>query len=53
VSSILTSIQSLLTDANPASPANAEAARLFAENRREYDRRVRQAVEASLIDDDE
>ncbi|KAH0789755.1 ubiquitin-conjugating enzyme E2 2 [Histomonas meleagridis] len=47
ISSILTSIQSLLTDPNPASPANAEAARLYNENRPEYSRRVRQCVEDS------
>lgn len=47
VCAILTSIQSLLTDPNPASPANGEAARLFNENRPEYNRRVRQVVEAS------
>jgi len=44
---ILTSIQSLLTDPNPDSPANAEAARLFSENKREYHRRVRRCVENS------
>jgi ubiquitin-conjugating enzyme E2 A len=47
VSSILISIQSLLTDPNPSSPANPEAARLFNENRLEYVRRVRQCVEDS------
>lgn len=47
ISAILTSIQSLLTDPNPASPANAEAARLYNENRPEYQRRVRQSVEDS------
>ncbi|KAA6400199.1 MAG: putative Ubiquitin-conjugating enzyme E2 [Streblomastix strix] len=47
VSAILTSIQSLLTDPNPHSPANADAARLFAVNRREYDRKVREIVEES------
>lgn len=50
VASILTSIQSLLTDPNPASPANAEAARLYGENRREYERRVQECVERSLIE---
>eukprot|EP00032_Breviata_anathema_P000118 JZ548179.1.p1 GENE.JZ548179.1~~JZ548179.1.p1 ORF type:complete len:143 (-),score=14.87 JZ548179.1:93-521(-) len=44
---ILTSIQFLLTDPNPNSPANSEAARLFAENRREYNRRVKISVEES------
>jgi ubiquitin-conjugating enzyme E2 A len=47
VSSVLISIQSLLTDPNPASPANSEAARLYNENRPEYVRRVRQCVEDS------
>ena len=47
VSSVLVSIQSLLTDPNPQSPANTEAARLYTENRPEYVRRVRQCVEDS------
>ncbi|KAI6686465.1 hypothetical protein NL676_032378 [Syzygium grande] len=42
VAAILTSIQSLLCDPNPNSPANSEAARLFSENKREYNRRVRE-----------
>ena len=37
ISAILTSIQSLLCDPNPSSPANSEAARLYQENRREYE----------------
>lgn len=51
IAAILTSIQSLLTDPNPNSPANVEAARLYQENRREYDRRVLEIVEASWEDD--
>lgn len=47
ISAILTSIQSLLTDPNPNSPANGEAAKLWTENRREYNRRVSQIVEES------
>lgn len=47
ISAILTSIQSLLSDPNPSSPANQEAARLYAENRREYHRRVQQCVNES------
>ncbi|PPD73472.1 hypothetical protein GOBAR_DD29605 [Gossypium barbadense] len=39
VAAILTSIQSLLCDPNPNSPANSEAARMFSENKREYNRR--------------
>lgn len=47
ISAVLTSIQSLLCDPNPNSPANSEAARLFQENRREYNKRVQQVVEES------
>lgn len=47
VAGLLASIQSLLGDPNPASPANAEAAKLFVENKREYEERVRQCVEKS------
>eukprot|EP01023_Acetabularia_acetabulum_P026460 TRINITY_DN2513_c0_g1_i1.p5 TRINITY_DN2513_c0_g1~~TRINITY_DN2513_c0_g1_i1.p5 ORF type:complete len:166 (-),score=29.08 TRINITY_DN2513_c0_g1_i1:868-1365(-) len=47
VSAILTSIQSLLCDPNPNSPANSEAAKLYSENRREYNRRVKESVENS------
>ncbi|CAI9297163.1 unnamed protein product [Lactuca saligna] len=47
VAAILTSIQSLLCDPNPNSPANSEAARAFSENKREYNRRVREIVEQS------
>ncbi|KAL6541372.1 Ubiquitin-conjugating enzyme E2 2 [Orobanche hederae] len=48
---ILTSIQSLLCDPNPNSPANSEAARLFSESKREYNRRVREVVEQSWTAD--
>ncbi|KAK8798060.1 hypothetical protein WA171_005587 [Blastocystis sp. BT1] len=44
VSAVLLSIQSLLSDPNPLSPANYEAARLYTENRTEYNRRVKQVV---------
>lgn len=53
VSALLTSIQSLLCDPNPKSPANAEAARLYEENRREYNRRVKKSVEATWKGDNE
>ena len=46
VTAVLTSIQSLLADPNPFSPANNLAAELFRENKREYERRVRESVEA-------
>lgn len=48
VSSILTAIQSLLTDPNPASPANPEAAHLYNVDRKEYNRRVRRIAQKSL-----
>ncbi len=50
ISAILTSIQSLLCDPNPNSPANSEAAGLFQSNKREYDRRVRDIVEQSWVE---
>ncbi|KAJ3726652.1 ubiquitin-conjugating enzyme [Lentinula raphanica] len=50
MSAILTSIQSLLHDPNPNSPANAEAAQLYRENMKEYVRRVKATVEESWLD---
>jgi len=49
VSAILTSIQSLLCDPNPNSPANSEAAKLFSEDKREYNRKVKEVVEESWM----
>ncbi|CAN6878762.1 unnamed protein product [Brassica oleracea] len=51
VAAILTSIQSLLCDPNPNSPANSEAARMYSENKREYNRKVRDVVEQSWTAD--
>mmetsp|Transcript_21855 Transcript_21855/g.59856 ORF Transcript_21855/g.59856 Transcript_21855/m.59856 type:complete len:163 (-) Transcript_21855:359-847(-) len=48
VSSVLTSIQSLLTDPNCGSPANPEAAELYLQDRKAYNRRVRRLTEESL-----
>ncbi|RZC16987.1 Ubiquitin-conjugating enzyme E2 2 isoform B, partial [Glycine soja] len=45
------SAESLLCDPNPNSPANSEAARMFSENKREYNRRVREIVEQSWTAD--
>ncbi|XP_077518165.1 ubiquitin conjugating enzyme 6 isoform X1 [Amblyomma americanum] len=55
VSAILTSIQSLLDEPNPNSPANSLAAQLYQENRREYEKRVAAIVEQSWLNfnDDE
>ncbi|CAL5386003.1 unnamed protein product [Camellia sinensis] len=45
------SFQSMLCDPNANSPANSEAALLFCENKREYNRRVREIVEQSWTED--
>lgn len=47
VSSILTSIQSLLDEPNPNSPANNCAALLYTDNRREYEKKILKIVEQS------
>eukprot|EP00760_Papus_ankaliazontas_P032422 PhM_4_TR5797/c0_g1_i1/m.67546/K10573/UBE2A, UBC2, RAD6A; ubiquitin-conjugating enzyme E2 A len=52
VSAVLTSIQSLLTDPNPNSPANSEAALMFRDQRKLYERRVRELIEASWEEDE-
>lgn len=44
-------MQSLLSDPNPNSPANSEAAQMFSENKREYNRKVREIVEQSWTAD--
>lgn len=51
VASILTSIQSLFNDPNPASPANVEAATLFQDHKSQYVKRVKETVEKSWEDD--
>ncbi|CAF1040801.1 unnamed protein product [Rotaria sp. Silwood1] len=53
VSTLLISIRSLLTDPNPASPANSEAAMLYQNHRRDYERRVREYIDQQLMEDDE
>ena len=55
VNSVLTSIQSLLTDPNPASPANAEAAQMIANDYQSYSARVKQVVaeSAAAVEDDD
>jgi ubiquitin-conjugating enzyme E2 A len=44
VSSLLASVQSLLTDPNPNSPANPEAARYYEQDKKEYNKRVRRCA---------
>ena len=41
-------LQSLLTDPNPASPANPEAAQLYNNDRAAYHRRVRRCAAKTL-----
>lgn len=48
VATVLTSIQSLLTDPNPDSPANSEAANLYTEDRETYNKRVKDCVLESV-----
>lgn len=48
ICSILTSIQSLLTDPNPSSPANPEAAQLFLTSPKDYNRRIRRIAQKSV-----
>ena len=40
----LTFVQTLLTDPNPASPANAEAATMFVNHRDNYERIIRKMI---------
>ena len=47
VSSVLVSIQNLLTDPNPQSPANGEAANLYVRDRNGFDMRVAKIAEDS------
>jgi ubiquitin-conjugating enzyme E2 A len=53
VSTLLISIRSLLTDPNPVSPANSEAATLYQNHRRDYERRVREYIDQQLMEDDD
>ena len=48
VATLLTSIRSLLTDPNCASPANAEAAALCVKDAAAYNKRVRRLAQQSL-----
>lgn len=50
VAAILTSVQSLLNDPNTSSPANVEASNMYKENRKEYNKRVKETVELSWED---
>lgn len=41
ICAVLTSIRSLLSDPNPSSPANQQAAQMFSNNVKEYEKRVK------------
>lgn len=41
ICAVLTSIRSLLSDPNPDSPANQQAAQMFSNNVKEYEKRVK------------
>jgi len=49
ISAVLTSIQSLLPDPNPDSPANPEASNMFTDDKEQYAKRVRACVEESWV----
>lgn len=48
ISTVLMSIQSMLTDPNCSSPANPEAAQLYVKDRTAYNRRVRRIAQRSI-----
>mmetsp|Transcript_61872 Transcript_61872/g.125627 ORF Transcript_61872/g.125627 Transcript_61872/m.125627 type:complete len:155 (+) Transcript_61872:1-465(+) len=48
ICTLLTSIQSLLTDPNCASPANPEAAQMYLKERTAYNRKVRKLAQKSV-----
>lgn len=48
ICSILTSIQSLLTDPNCASPANVEAAHTYTNDRKLYNRKIRRMAQKTV-----
>ena len=48
ICTILSSIQSLLCDPNPNSPANPEAAQLFTHDKSAYHKRIRRCAQKSI-----
>lgn len=48
VSTLLTSIQSLLTDPNISSPANPEAAKMYKDDKPAYNKKVRRLAQRSV-----
>lgn len=50
--SILVSVRSLLNEPNPNSPANSTACSVFLKNPVEYERKVKEVVRQSQLDDE-
>lgn len=48
ICTLLTSIQSLLTDPNTSSPANSEAAQMYNADRSAYNKKVRRLAQKSI-----
>jgi ubiquitin-protein ligase len=50
IEAVLISVTSMLVDPNIDSPANVDAAKLFKENRKEYERKLRHLARKSIGD---
>lgn len=50
IEAVLMSVTSMLVDPNIDSPANVDAAKLFKENRKEYEKKVRYLARKSIGD---
>ena len=50
IEAVLVSVTSMLVDPNLDSPANVDAAKLFKENRKEYDKKLRYLARKSIGD---
>ena len=50
IEAVLMSVTSMLVDPNFESPANVDAAKLFKENKKEYDRKLRYLARKSIGD---
>ena len=50
IEAVLVSVMSMLVDPNLESPANVDAAKLFRENRKEFDKKLRYLARKSIGD---
>ena len=48
IEAVVISVTSMLVDPNLDSPANVDAAKMFKERRRDYDRKLRQLADKSI-----